>query len=132
MKKTLYKYLVNATDTIKELIFIYISALVGSALLFSLFEHKSFYDSLWWAIVTAVTLGYGDFYPITLGGRIVAILLMHLVPFFIAPLIIGRVILTMIKDENEFTNGEQEEIKNNLRELVQWMKEEKAKKKGGK
>ena len=33
-------------------------------------------DALWWAIVTTTTVGYGDRFPITNPGRIVAILLM--------------------------------------------------------
>jgi K+ transport systems, NAD-binding component len=35
-----------------------------------------FGDALWWAIVTMTTIGYGDFFPYTPGGRAVAVLMM--------------------------------------------------------
>lgn len=36
----------------------------------------SFGDSLWWACVTMATVGYGDYYPVTVTGRLLAIVLM--------------------------------------------------------
>lgn len=32
-------------------------------------------DALWWAFATITTIGYGDHYPVTAGGRIVAVVL---------------------------------------------------------
>lgn len=37
---------------------------------------KTAEDALWWTYVTMTTVGYGDFYPVTTGGRILAVLLM--------------------------------------------------------
>lgn len=36
----------------------------------------SFGDAIWWAVVTSATVGYGDFYPVTVAGRLIAVALM--------------------------------------------------------
>lgn len=36
----------------------------------------SFPDALWWSMVTLTTVGYGDLYPKTLGGRLIAVVVM--------------------------------------------------------
>lgn len=36
----------------------------------------SFGDALWWACVTMATVGYGDYYPVTVTGRLLAVVLM--------------------------------------------------------
>jgi voltage-gated potassium channel len=36
----------------------------------------SFGKALWWSITTVTTVGYGDLYPVTVTGRVIAVMLM--------------------------------------------------------
>ncbi|MEU1292870.1 potassium channel family protein [Streptomyces sp. NPDC005840] len=37
---------------------------------------ETYPQGLWWSIETATTVGYGDFYPVTLGGRLIGAVVM--------------------------------------------------------
>lgn len=54
----------------------------GSAAILPLEENApgatitSFPRALWWSVETATTVGYGDTYPVTTGGRVIAAVVM--------------------------------------------------------
>jgi voltage-gated potassium channel len=50
----------------------------------------SFFDGVWWSFSTMTTVGYGDFVPVTTGGRILAMILMIIGIGFVA-LVTGAV-----------------------------------------
>ena len=59
--------------------------LLAAALAIWQFEHEAqpdgfgnLADALWWAVVTLTTVGYGDLYPVTTGGRIFTMLVLLL------------------------------------------------------
>lgn len=78
-------------------------------------------DAIWWAISTITTVGYGDRYPVTTEGRVVAALLM------IAGVgLFGTLLATLaawfLRPEEEATNAELAELRAEiaaLREAVE-------------
>lgn len=107
----------RASDTFPEIIFYYLMILGASGFLFSWFEDKPLFESMWWACVTGLTIGYGDIYPTTVGGKIVAVALMHVVPLVIIPLIVARLLMSVVEDRHRFTHEEQEALVRDIHEI---------------
>jgi voltage-gated potassium channel len=97
---------------------IYVASLLLAALLFSLAEGSSYLDSLWWCVVTALTIGYGDISPETIAGRVTATLFQHFWIFGIAPLIIVNIIVRVTQDRDEYTHAEQEWLQESIARLA--------------
>lgn len=113
-KKRVLDQVIRATNSIRELLILYAVMTVLAAGGFAYFEGKSFFDSLWWAVVTSTTTGYGDMYPVTPGGRIVGAATMLMSILFVLPLLIGYIATSMIQNRDAFAHEEQEAMKADL------------------
>lgn len=64
------------TNGFKYVIFVTVLMILAGGFLIHFAEGMSLSDGIWWAFVTATTVGYGDISPNTLYGRIIAMVLM--------------------------------------------------------
>lgn len=64
------------TNSLSKVLMLNISAVLTASVLLSAIEGKSFFDAVWWSIVTMTTVGYGDIVPQDTISKVIAILLM--------------------------------------------------------
>lgn len=70
-------------------------------------------DSIWWSIVTLTTVGYGDIFPTTLGGRAIAVGLMVVGIGFVA-LLTASIAAHFVGHEDDDLIGEIRRIHDRL------------------
>ncbi len=113
-----YRGLVWLANSPRTLILSYAMLIVVGGALYYIFENDtSLGDAVWWAIVTASTVGYGDISPKTWQGRVVAGILISIMVLVVIPLITAHFASKLIVDQDAFHHDEQEELKSNLRRV---------------
>lgn len=115
MIKIIFSKIVNNTLSLSMT---FVVILIVSATLYSTSENTSWIDGLWWAIVTATTVGYGDSFPHQLLGKITAVILMLTMVLLVIPAITARMASGLIVDHDAFTHEEQEQIKDDLKRIL--------------
>ena len=113
--RLLYRGVVYLANSPRTLMSAYLGLIVVSGTLYSVFEDASVGDSVWWAVVTASTVGYGDISPDTWQARLMAALLISTMVLLVIPLITAHFASKLIVDQDAFRHEEQEELKQNLR-----------------
>jgi voltage-gated potassium channel len=113
--RAIYRGLVWLANSPRTLILSYSLLIVVSGFLYRIFENVSVGDAVWWAVVTASTVGYGDISPESWQARIVAAVLISTMVLLVIPLITAHFASKLIVDTDAFAHEEQEELKNNLR-----------------
>lgn len=127
--KSLSNLFVKVANSPRLLVLTSLVLLFLASISYSLFEKKNLLDSLWWALITSTTVGYGDFYPASLGGRVTAIVLLLIMILFLIPMITASFASKLIVNRDAFTHEEQEDMKNLLRKIVE-IEERQLKEKG--
>lgn len=64
------------TNGFKYVVFFSVFVVLSGGVLISYIENRAISDGIWWAFVTATTVGYGDISPSTDIGRVIASVLM--------------------------------------------------------
>lgn len=100
----------RAENALRYTGFVVILVLTLGSILVLQFESKSptaniltSQEALWWSIVTVATVGYGDYYPVTLNGRLVgvAIIIVGVGMFGVLASYLAKSFLSPTKRESE-------------------------------
>src|SRR5262249_31306080 len=84
-------------------------------------------DALWWGYVTATTVGYGDEYPVTRGGRIVGVVMLTVGVLLFATFsgFLANTFLSTKRDGTKARRGDTD-LESSLREIEHLQEEQQA------
>ncbi|MFI6781054.1 potassium channel family protein [Micromonospora sp. NPDC050276] len=112
-----YRGLVWFANSPRTLITSYLLMIVVAGIIYGEVEQRSPADAVWWAVVTASTVGYGDISPTTWAGRTLAALLISTMVLLVIPLITAHFASRLIVDDDAFEHEEQEQLKADVRRM---------------
>jgi voltage-gated potassium channel len=90
-----------------RVLFIALFVFISFGIIIHLLEPQTFqtvFDGIWWAIITASTVGYGDYVPQSLLGRVTAVTLILLGAGFVSTYFI-TLASTAVTRQDRFTEG---------------------------
>ena len=61
----------------------------------------NFWDGLWWSVTTMTGVGYGDYYPVTVVGRLIGMTL-EVLGLVVFGLIVGQLAVALFRVKDDF------------------------------
>ncbi|HMI09026.1 MAG TPA: potassium channel family protein [Candidatus Saccharimonadales bacterium] len=101
-------FVLAMTSKLRWVLLAYVLTRILAILIFHFVEKWSFVEAYWWSGVAALTIGYGDFYPKTSVGRILADGFQHFWIFYCGLAIGAHILMKIFKKLSVFTHREQE------------------------
>ncbi|WP_102345233.1 potassium channel family protein [Bacillus sp. Marseille-P3661] len=101
-----------------------LSLVLFSTLIIAYLEPETFptlFEALWWVMTTVTTVGYGDYYPVTVAGRIYAIFL-YIIGIGLIGVVIGKIVDLFVIIRKKREGGEMTFQGNNHIVIVGWSK----------
>ena len=121
---------VGKFETLKMDLYIYFIALFSDMVIFSTIEYyaergaentafTSIPKAMWWCIVTITTVGYGDMYPTTVIGRIIAgfTMLSGLALFGLLMNVIGKYMMSSLFGSEDLGTVNVDEMEENVKKI---------------